>query len=79
MVGAQAQDSATATGQLATEQAVQTTLPSKFSAQSGVSMDTEMSTMVAAAERLRRQRPGDLRGAGDVVAVPERGTVRPRR
>jgi flagellar hook-associated protein 1 FlgK len=46
MVGAQAQDSAAATGQLATEQAVQTTLQSKFSAQSGVSMDTEMSTMV---------------------------------
>jgi flagellar hook-associated protein 1 FlgK len=46
MVGAQAQDSAAATGQLATEQAVQTTLQSKFSAQSGVSIDTEMSTMV---------------------------------
>jgi flagellar hook-associated protein 1 FlgK len=46
MVGAQAQDSAIAAGQFATEQAVQAALQSKLSAQSGVSIDTEMSTMV---------------------------------
>ena len=46
MVAAQAQDSATTTGQLGTEQAVQTTLATKLSAQSGVNMDTEMSTMI---------------------------------
>jgi flagellar hook-associated protein 1 FlgK len=46
MVGAQAQDSAAAASKLATEKAVQSTLQSKFSAQSGVSIDTEMSTMV---------------------------------
>ncbi len=46
MVGAQSQDSAATTGQLGTEQAVQTTLQSKLSAESGVSIDTEMSTMV---------------------------------
>jgi flagellar hook-associated protein 1 len=47
LVGAQAQDSAGATQQLATEQGVQTALQAKISAQSGVSMDTEMSAMVA--------------------------------
>lgn len=46
MVAAQSQDSATTTSQLATEQAVQTTLVSKLSSQSGVSMDTEMSNMI---------------------------------
>jgi flagellar hook-associated protein 1 FlgK len=46
MLAAQAQDSATATSQLGTEQAVQTTLTTKLSAQSGVNMDTEMSTMI---------------------------------
>jgi flagellar hook-associated protein 1 FlgK len=46
MVASQAQDSATTTSQLATEQAVQTTLSTKLSAQSGVDMDTEMSTMI---------------------------------
>jgi flagellar hook-associated protein 1 len=46
MVASQAQDSATTTSQLATEQAVQTTLSTKLSAQSGVNMDTEMSTMI---------------------------------
>jgi|ERR1700722_5409304 flagellar hook-associated protein 1 len=46
MVAAQAQDSATTTSQLGTEQAVQTTLATKLSAQSGVNMDTEMSTMI---------------------------------
>ena len=46
MVAAQAQDSATTTSQLGTEQAVQTTLTTKLSAQSGVNMDTEMSTMI---------------------------------
>jgi flagellar hook-associated protein 1 FlgK len=46
VLAAQAQDSATTTSQLATEQAVQTTLATKLTAQSGVSMDTEMSTMI---------------------------------
>jgi flagellar hook-associated protein 1 FlgK len=46
MLAAQAQDSATTTSQLGTEQAVQTTLTTKLSAQSGVNMDTEMSTMI---------------------------------
>jgi flagellar hook-associated protein 1 FlgK len=46
MLGAQAQDSAGTTSQLGTEQAVQTTLTTKLSAQSGVNMDTEMSTMI---------------------------------
>ncbi len=46
MLGAQAQDSAGTTSQLGTEQAVQTTLSTKLSAQSGVNMDTEMSTMI---------------------------------
>jgi flagellar hook-associated protein 1 len=45
MLAAQSQDSATTTNQLATEQTVQTTLGSKLSSQSGVSMDTEMSNM----------------------------------
>ena len=46
VVGAQATESAGATGQVATEQAVQTALQSKLSAKSGVSIDSEMSTMV---------------------------------
>ena len=46
MVAAQSQDSAATTSHLATEQAVQTTLGSKLSSQSGVSMDTEMSNMI---------------------------------
>ncbi len=46
MLAAQAQDSATTTNQLSTEQAVQTTLASKLSAQSGVDIDTEMSNMI---------------------------------
>jgi flagellar hook-associated protein 1 len=46
VVAAQAQDSATTTSQLGIEQAVQTTLTTKLSAQSGVNMDTEMSTMI---------------------------------
>jgi flagellar hook-associated protein 1 FlgK len=46
LVAAQAQDSVTTTSQLGTEQAVQTTLTTKLSAQSGVKMDTEMSTMI---------------------------------
>ena len=46
MVAAQAQDSATTSTQADTEQAVQTTLASKLSAQSGVNMDTEMSNMI---------------------------------
>ena len=46
MVAAQSQDSAATTSQLATEQAVQTTLGSKLSSQSGVNMDTEMSNMI---------------------------------
>jgi flagellar hook-associated protein 1 FlgK len=46
MLASQAQDSATTTSRLGTEQAVQTTLTTKLSAQSGVKMDTEMSTMI---------------------------------
>jgi flagellar hook-associated protein 1 FlgK len=46
MLASQAQDSAGTTSQLGTEQAVQTTLTAKLSAQSGVNMDTEMSTMI---------------------------------
>ncbi len=46
ILAAQSQDSATTTNQLATEQAVQTTLSSKLSSQSGVNMDTEMSNMI---------------------------------
>ena len=47
LVGAQAAASATATAQLSTEQAVQTTLQGKLTSQSGVNMDTEMSQMIA--------------------------------
>ncbi len=46
MVAAQAQQSATTTGNLTTEQALQTSLTSKVAASSGVSMDTEMSMMI---------------------------------
>ena len=46
MLASQAQDSAATTTQADTEQAVQTTLASKLSAQSGVNMDTEMSHMI---------------------------------
>jgi flagellar hook-associated protein 1 FlgK len=47
MTAAQAQDSASTSSQLSTEQAVQTTLSSKLSSQSGINMDTEMSNMIA--------------------------------
>ena len=46
LVGAQSQDSANATSRLGTETAVQTTLQSKLTTASGVSMDTEMASMV---------------------------------
>ena len=46
MVSSQAQQSAATTGNLATEQALQTSLTSKVAAVSGVSMDTEMSMMI---------------------------------
>jgi flagellar hook-associated protein 1 len=46
MLAAQSQDSATTSTQVDTEQAVQTSLASKLSAQSGVNMDTEMSHMI---------------------------------
>ena len=46
VLASQAQDSATTSTQADTEQAVQTTLASKLSAQSGVNMDTEMSNMI---------------------------------
>ncbi len=46
MVAAQSQDSANATTNLGTEQAMQSTLQNKLSSESGVSIDTEMSTMV---------------------------------
>ena len=47
MIAAQAQNSASTSDQLSTEQAVQTTLSGKLSSQSGVDMDTEMSNMIA--------------------------------
>ena len=46
IVATQAQDSATTTSQLGTEQAVQSALSAKLSAVSGVSMDKEMSNMI---------------------------------
>ena len=46
LVTTQAQQSATATTNLTTEQALQTSLQSKVSATSGVNMDTEMSLML---------------------------------
>jgi len=46
MLAAQAQESAATSTQVDTEQAVQTTLASKLSTQSGVNMDTEMSHMI---------------------------------
>jgi flagellar hook-associated protein 1 len=46
MLAAQSQDSANATNQLSTEQAVQTTLNGQLTAQSGVDIDTEMSNMI---------------------------------
>ncbi len=46
LVGAQAADSAAITSQLTSEQAVQTSLQTKLSSESGVSIDSEMSTMV---------------------------------
>ena len=46
MLASQAQESAAITTQADTEQAVQTTLASRLSAQSGVNMDTEMSHMI---------------------------------
>lgn len=46
MVAAQAQESSTVTNQLSTEQAVQTTLSSQLSSQSGVNIDTEMTNMI---------------------------------
>jgi flagellar hook-associated protein 1 FlgK len=46
ILASQAQDSAATTSQLATQQAVQTTLAGKLATQSGVNMDTEMSTMI---------------------------------
>jgi flagellar hook-associated protein 1 len=46
MLASQAQDSAATSTQADTELAVQTTLASKLSAQSGVNMDTEMSNMI---------------------------------
>jgi flagellar hook-associated protein 1 FlgK len=46
VLASQAQDSATTSTQADTELAVQTTLASKLSAQSGVNMDTEMSNMI---------------------------------
>ena len=76
MLAAQAQDSASTTNQLSTEQAVQTTLSGNLSSQSGVDMDTEMSNMIAAAERLWRQRQGHRRGAGDVDAIADHGHMR---
>lgn len=47
LVGAQASDSAKAASQLSTEQAVQTSLQGKFTSETGVNMDAEMSDMIA--------------------------------
>ena len=46
LVSAQAQDCAATKDQLDTEQAVQTTLTTKLAAETGVNMDTEMSSMI---------------------------------
>ncbi len=46
MLAAQAQDSASITNQLTTEQSVQTMLSSKLSTQSGVDIDTEVANMI---------------------------------
>jgi flagellar hook-associated protein 1 FlgK len=46
LVSSQAQTSATASGQLTTEQDLQTSLNAKLSSVSGVNMDTEMSQMI---------------------------------
>jgi flagellar hook-associated protein 1 FlgK len=46
VLASQAQESAAVTSQVNTEQAVQTTLSTKLSTESGVSMDTEMSHMI---------------------------------
>ena len=46
LVSSQAQQSATTTSNLTTEQALQTSLNAKVSAVSGVNMDTEMSLML---------------------------------
>jgi flagellar hook-associated protein 1 FlgK len=46
ITGAEANDSASATSQLGTEQAVQTTLTNQLSSQSGVNLDQQMSMMI---------------------------------
>jgi flagellar hook-associated protein 1 len=46
ITGAEANDSANATSQLGTEQAVQTTLTNQLSSQSGVNLDQQMSLMI---------------------------------
>lgn len=46
LVASQSADTANATSQLSTEQAVQTTLQSKISSETGVNIDTEMSLMI---------------------------------
>jgi flagellar hook-associated protein 1 FlgK len=46
MLAAQAQDSASITNQLTTEQSVQAMLSSKLSTQSGVDIDTEVANMI---------------------------------
>ena len=47
LVGSQAQDSATVTGHLQTETAVQTSLTAKLTAETGVNMDREMASVIA--------------------------------
>ncbi len=47
LVGTQATDGASATNQLSTEQAVQSTLQTNLSSETGVNLDTEMSNMIA--------------------------------
>jgi flagellar hook-associated protein 1 FlgK len=46
VLASQAQDSAGTTTRLGMEQTVQTTLAGKLSGESGVNMDTEMSSMI---------------------------------
>ena len=72
----QAQESAAISTQADTEQAVQTTLASKLSAQSGVNMDTEMSHMIQLQNAYGGQREGHRRHAGDVDAAPAGGAMR---
>jgi flagellar hook-associated protein 1 len=78
LVAAQAQDSVTTTSQLGTEQAVQTTLTTKLSAQSGVKDGYRDVHHDPVAERLWRQRQGHRSRPGDVGTVAEHRAMRKR-